>query len=238
MVVLLMGVLGSEILSASAIMKHLEEHPDPDQRFYVSDVGWARPFEPVSGMPPDWTRFKNEIMSWMNDEGVEHGRNYSMTGTTTVSPATINWNDRPFPFWPLKANQVIILTNTQYRRQISQRPQKLDWAKWYVEQEIPVYLMNSDHELIPLNDIADFSYIDQIVNPVTPKKQETDDRYHPQEREAINPFNPNPYDPKGSRKQSGGYWPEDDDPMSKLLDQYRRKMNNPEGYYDSAGANS
>ncbi len=229
MVVLLMGVLGNEILSASAIMKHLEENPDPDQRFYVSDVGWARPLEPVSGMPPDWTRFKSEIMSWTNDEGVFHGRNYSMTGTTTVSPATINWNDRPFPFWPLKANQVIILTNAQYRRQISQRPQKLDWAKWYVEQEIPVYLMNGDHELIQIKDINDFSYIDQIVNAVTPKKQETDDRYHPQERVDRNPFNP-----KGHRTQGSGYWPSEDEAMSKLLDQYRQKLKNPKDYYDPA----
>ena len=166
MVVLLMGVLGNEILSASAIMKHLEEHPDQDHKFYVSDMGWADKNE----IPPVWVRFMTEILSWMNDEGVSPPP-HTMSGTTTVSPATINWNDRPFPFWPLNADQVIILTNPQFRRQCLQRPNKLDWAKWYLEQQIPVYLMNGNHDLVQLHDGSDIWFEAQIEKALNPKTE-------------------------------------------------------------------
>ena len=218
MVVLLMGVLSNEILSAAAIMNHLEEHPDPDRKFYISDVGWE------DGKPPaNWVRFENEIRTWMNDEGVTPAK-YTMSGTTTVSPATINWNDRPFPFWPLQADQVIILTNNQYRRQISQRPKKLEWAKWYVEQNIPVYIMNAINELVEIKDVNDFSNIGRII--IAAKRDDpaaAESPYNPQGKpQNYNPFTPQqqPYDP--------------DDSYSKYLKERR----SPDDYYGPAGANA
>lgn len=212
MVVLLMGVLSNEILSAAAIMNHLEEHPDPDRKFYISDVGWQ------GGKPPaNWVRFENEIRTWMNDEGVTPAK-YTMSGTTTVSPATINWNDRPFPFWPLQADQVIILTNNQYRRQISQRPKKLEWAKWYVEQNIPVYIMNAINELVEIKDVNDFSNIGRII--IAAKRE---DPYNPQGK----PQNYNPFTPQQQPYDS-------DDRYTKYL----KERKGPDDYYGPAGANA
>ena len=54
----------------------------------------------------------------------------------------INYQEKMLPMFPIEVDVVIVLTNSQYRRQMSRNPQKLAWKQWYDARNIPVLFMN------------------------------------------------------------------------------------------------
>ncbi len=54
----------------------------------------------------------------------------------------INYQEKIIPMFPIDADVVIVLTNSQYRRQMKKNPQKLAWKQWYDARNIPVLFMN------------------------------------------------------------------------------------------------
>ena len=60
----------------------------------------------------------------------------------------INWiesdpfgHHKPLPLFPFEVDIVIVVTTSQYLRQIKQNPKKLAWADWYKPRDIPVSIM-------------------------------------------------------------------------------------------------
>jgi len=56
----------------------------------------------------------------------------------------INYQDKILPLFPIEVDVVIVLTNPQYRRQVKNNPNKLDWKAWYDARNIPVMFMRED----------------------------------------------------------------------------------------------
>ena len=54
----------------------------------------------------------------------------------------INYQKKMLPMFPIDVDIVIVLTNSQYRRQMKKNPQKLAWKQWYDARNIPVLFMN------------------------------------------------------------------------------------------------
>ena len=60
----------------------------------------------------------------------------------------INWiesdpygHHKPLPLFPFVVDIVIVVTTSQYLRQITKNPKKLAWADWYKQRDIPILIM-------------------------------------------------------------------------------------------------